>query len=272
MMSRLRETVRIELLHRWPVVAVLLPLWLIGCAGVYLWNAPYYDGNLPSFSQPWDGQITILALAAPALAAIILGATFFRVGEKDGVRFFLYHHPVSRFRFYLTRYLTSLVILFFLGSLTVWLTPYLLRASWAGILRRNADLGAVFWMIPLAWLVYFTVGAFVSPLVKSSLIAVYATVLFGAFAAFSLDTNLSLRGIPRDSLGVWLGLLLFGAGVLAWGMRLFQRRRILEYGWGRRSIPVWILGGATLALAVFLFFVDVVDLLYLLGIDVLAWG
>jgi len=270
MMQKTWQLVKIELRRKWPFVAVLLALWLSACLALRLW-LPH---NYLFLTSGWEN---ILMLLFPPLYALIFGVATFHTSEKDGVRFFLYHHPVSRVRLYVVRYLVGFAIVAILSVVVVWLTPHLLQMP-----VRSAFLGAKDFAFLLACLFIYTAGIFFSPLFATDLVAVPIAAMYCGLcgAAVALLGKLTEPDLNKPGQSQWellmrspvfhlfAGLLVF---VFLSGLILFSRRRILEYSWSRRSNVAAAMFCVT-AIALFLvLFVDPVDLLYLVGIDLMRW-
>jgi hypothetical protein len=312
-MREVWQIVRIELQRKWPFAAVLLALWFF--VGLAVWV------GLRSMYGP--GPVTgeeagpIMSLF-PLVYALIFGATLFHTGEKDGVRFFLYHHPVPRVHIYLVRYLTGMAVVAFLSAVTILLTLFLFPA-WPSKMTPGVQWAPIGYLdIPSGCLLVYATSAFLSPLFATDLITVPLAAVYSIIAAIGLGclnvTFFEPHGSVEPALTLLVGglvvflclwrlfssrqvldsfiaagLVLFGASLvyrdgdqklaLIWivgslllyagGSRLFSRRRILEYSWRRRSALAAALFVCTCLALLALTVVDFVDLLYLMGIDLM---
>jgi ABC-type transport system involved in multi-copper enzyme maturation permease subunit len=175
-MRKVWQIVRIELRRKWPFAAILLLLWLFICQAFRLGIRSYYGGAIDVASDV-AGPIVMLSCM---IYALILGATLFQPVEKDGVRFFLYHHPVSRFHLYFFRYLTGLAIVALLSVLTASLTPSLSSTSWSQIVETTEFWHQEGWVVAFACLLVYTASAFFSPLFATDLITVPVAAAYSA--------------------------------------------------------------------------------------------
>jgi ABC-type transport system involved in multi-copper enzyme maturation permease subunit len=271
MMQKTWQIVRTELRRKCVLIAASLAVWLLACLAFYLGHRRYY-GGLGKGDVPYDivGGIIYLTIA---LYMLIFGASLFEAGEKDGIRFFLYHHPVSRFRLYVIRYLTGAAIVLVLSSLTAVLTALIFgELSWSQMLpalRNWVSIAVVFFVFSML----YTAAAFFSPLLATELITVPLALAYGAIAAFGLALLAPGRSLlePMPLSALW-ALLAGNLVIFSCGLQLFCKRRILESSWSRRGAVALGFSGITIIVLLVVNFVDFVDLLYLLGIDLMAWG
>jgi len=268
MMQKTWQLVRIELVRKWPFVAILLVLWLATSIFVAsVMRSRYGTGGAVDASDAAGPIVVIFS----AFASLIFGTALFQLREKDGLRFFLYHHPASRIQLYLVRWLTGAAMVALLCGVTILLTPTVFSTSWSAI--TEGHLASFISFVACLCLLAYTVAAFLSPLSASDL----ATVVLSAICSFVLAVGLGFWGQtslsrPKTITGLLTTLLLGTAVILPCGLWLFRRRWILEHSWGRRAAYIAVFFVAACAVVLVLNFVDFVDLLYLMGIDLMAWG
>jgi hypothetical protein len=261
MMRRIWELVRIEIQYKWPFVAILLGLWMFLCLGARFAVSIHYP---TAGTALWDLGMPI-AHVTIFLNALVLGAALFQPVEKDGVHFFLYHHPVKRRLFYSIRYLTGVALIAALTFVTILATPLLFQGAWAtpyvDVLDRAITIAAT------AWLLY-SVAAFFALLFSSELITIPVAIGYSVLAAGGLAMIRALQSGTLRENHVVVAFSLVAASALLVGDTMFIERRILEASWRRRAIIASVAYGVTALILVVITFVDIVDLLYLIGIDV----
>ena len=258
-MQKTWQLVRIELLRKWTFAMGLLTPWLGICAIVrYTVRAQY--GALDAAAGTADTVVPIVSLFS-LLSSLVFGATVFQPGEKDGVQFFLYHHPVDRSQIYAVRYWIDLCLASAVSIVIALLTPLLLSTSW-----RNATTAfPVIEVLPFFWLFLFTAAVFFSPLFSSD----FATLAISAVYSPLAFWGLAIWGNAVGLVSIRQWWVVGSIAVFICGWQLFQRRWILESPWNRRIVAAACLFGATSMVLFILPFVDFVDLLYLLGIDLM---
>lgn len=264
-----RQLLRIEFRRRWLTGTILPALGLVSFLAFEFWSHSVYGWDYGRLKD----HTRFLAFVLCGLSALVFGSEAFLAKEKDGIRSFLYHHPISRVRMYVIRYLAGAALVIIVSSFMVFPALFV-GDGWRRLVSLTWLTNPELHLVVCFYLLVYTTAVFFSPLFAMSLTTIATAVIYIA-VFYQIGLVFAVLNVVADEVAMCRALILASLAIFTCGLMMFRRRRILECSWPQRSglAFLFFIGTAGAMLTVtFVRLVNVVDLLYLLGIDLAALG